>query len=138
MMVSFRTGLYEFLLEQSALTALVGERVYPSVLPDKPTFPSVVYQVISNEQTFTHDGPVALRRPRVQIDVWSRRRLEAEAIESAIISALVGYRGPMGDVDYTAGWGLEISTDIYEQETLLHRISMDFRGWYGTEEGGTS
>lgn len=137
MMVSFRTGLYEFLLSNTAVVALVGERVYPSKLPDKPVLPAVVYQIVSNEQTFTHDGPVALRRPRVQLDVWSHRRLEAERIENAIISAFVGYRGPMGDVDYTAGWGLEVSTDIYEQDTGLHRISMDFRGWYGTEEGGT-
>lgn len=137
MMVSFRAGLFEFLAEQAPIAALVSDRIYPSVLPDKPTLPAVVYQVVSNEQTFTHDGPVALRRPRVQLDVWSHRRLEAERIESAIIAALVGYRGPMGDVDYTAGWGLEVATDIYEQDTGLHRISMDFRGWYGTEEGGT-
>ncbi len=138
MMVSFRAGLYEFLAEQVPVAALVSDRIYPSVLPDKPVLPAVVYQVVSNEQTFTHDGPVPLRRPRIQLDVWAKRRLDAERVEGALMAALVGYRGPMGAVDYTSGWGLELSTDLYEQDTGLHRISMDFRGWYGTEEGGTS
>lgn len=138
MVASFRVGLVDFLLDQAPIRDVVGDRVYPSVLPDKATLPAIVYQVVSNLQEFTYQQAVPLRQPRIQIDGWARSRLETERIENAVAAALVGYRGPMGDVTYTAGWALENSTDLFEQETRLYRISLDFRGWYGVEQGGLS
>lgn len=136
MTVSFRGGLTAFLGSQSEVQALVSDRIHPGRLPDKPTLPAIVYTVVTNETRFTHDGGLPLRHPLVQLDVWSKRAEEAERVEEAVTQALNGYKGPMGDVDYTAGWYLETSTDIYEQDTNLHRISMDFRGWYAQENGG--
>lgn len=138
--VSFRESLRAFLLTDADIAALVDESVHPSVLPEAShrRLPAIVYRVISNEGSFAHDGPVNLRHPRLQLDVWSLRRDEAEAVEDAVVRALLGYRGPMGDTGYTAGWRLEDSTDLYEEDTKLHRISLDFRGWYAPEEGGAS
>lgn len=132
-MVSFREGLREYLAGDSDLEQLVGERIHASRLPDKPTLPAVVYRVVTNAGAISHDGPVELRNPRVQLDVWGSRPVEIEPVAEAITAALLGYRGPMGDVEYTAGWVLADSTDLYEQDTGLHRISLDFRGWYSNE-----
>lgn len=122
---SFITALTAFLRE-----ALGTDRIHPSVLPDPAVLPALVYRVISNAGAIAHDGPVSLRNPRLQIDAWATTALEAEALELAVVNALHGYRGPMGNVDYTAAWRLEDSTQIYETETQFHRVSMDFRGWY--------
>ena len=130
MAVSFRAGLAEFL--RDALGDGVG--IHPSRLPDKPTLPALVYRVISNVGEISHDGGVELRNPRVQLDAWANRQAEAESLADAVTAALNGYRGVMGDVGYTAAWRLEDSTDLYEQETGFYRVSLDFRGWYGTDD----
>lgn len=135
MVTSFRAGLREHLV--NAAGPLVNERVYPGRLPDKPMLPAVVYQVITNVAVFAYEGPIPLRNPRIQIDIWSQRAAEAEQIALAVVEATLGYRGPMGDVGYTAGWRLEDETDIYETETGFYRTSLDFRGWYGQQEGGS-
>jgi hypothetical protein len=131
--MSFRAGLTAFLGSQPAVNELVDGRIHPIRLPDKPTLPAIVYLVVNNGTRFTHDGALPLRHPLIQLDVWSHRVEEAERLSDAVTQALNGYRGPMGDVDYTAGWFMENSTDLYEQDTNLHRISMDFRGWYAQE-----
>ena len=132
-LVSFREGLVTYLTGQSELEQLVSGRIHASRLPDKPILPAVVYRVITNFGGIAHDGPVELRNPRVQLDVWGARPADIEPVAEAITTALLGYRGPMGDVEYTAGWVLADSTDLYEQETGLYRISLDFRGWYSNE-----
>lgn len=132
MVASFRMGFASFLLDQGAVVSLIGERLWASRLPDKPVLPAVVYRVVTNLGAIDHEGAVELRNPRVQLDVWGRKPSEIEPIADALTEALLGYRGPMGEVDYTAGWVLEDTTDMYEEESTLYRISMDFRGWYGT------
>lgn len=131
--VSFREGLVTYLNAQYDLNDMVGGRIHAARLPDKPTLPAVVYRVVTNFGSISHDGPVELRNPRVQLDVWGERPADIEPVAEAIITALLGYRGPMGDVEYTAGWVLADSTDIFEKDTGLYRISMDFRGWYSNE-----
>lgn len=131
MVASFRGGLVSFLLDQGALTGAIGNRLHASRLPDKPVLPAVVYRVVTNQGGIDYEGAVELRNPRVQLDVWGRTPAEIEPIADALTSALLGYRGPMGAVEYTAGWVLEDATDMFEEESGLYRISMDFRGWYG-------
>lgn len=130
MVTSFRAGLRAYL--QNQLGSLVGGRIHPTRLPDKAIFPAIVYQVITNAGRFAHDAPIPLRNPRIQFDVWALKASECETIASALEQALLGYRGPMGDVEYTAAWELITSEDSYEPDTKLERISLDFRGWYGT------
>lgn len=133
MSVSFREALRDYLAADSAIEQLVSGRIHASRLPDKPTLPAVVYRVVTNAGAISHDGPVELRNPRVQLDVWGARPADIEPVAEAITEALLGYRGPMGDVEYTAGWVFADSTDLYEQDTGLYRVSMDFRGWYSNE-----
>lgn len=133
MSVSFREALRDYLAADMAIEQLVSGRIHASRLPDKPTLPAVVYRVVTNAGAISHDGPVELRNPRVQLDVWGARPADIEPVAEAITEALLGYRGPMGDVEYTAGWVFADSTDLYEQDTGLYRVSMDFRGWYSNE-----
>lgn len=139
--VSFREALRDFLLADMGVAAHIGENaVHPSVLPEanQRKLPAIVYSVITDTQMLSHDGPVPLRNPLVQVDVWAGQRLDAELVAEAVIRAMVGYHGAMGDLAYTTAWRLDDSTDLYEQDTKLHRISLEFRGWYAPEEGGAS
>lgn len=46
-MKDFYECLAQYLLEDSALQAAVGDRIYPHILPQKPTLPAVVYTPVS-------------------------------------------------------------------------------------------
>lgn len=129
--MSFRTGLVTYLRAQ---VPSVSNRIYPLVLPNTFTPPSVVYSIVTDLAGYSHDGPIELHNPRIQIDVWSRSILEAERVADEVERAMLGYQGPMGEVEYTAGWRLDTTTDIYENDTKLYRVSSDFRGWYQPQE----
>jgi hypothetical protein len=53
------------------VVALVGDRIYPSVLPQPPTFPAIAYTRVYQDEQFTDDGPSGLRAVRVQIDCYA-------------------------------------------------------------------
>ncbi len=128
--MSLHAGLRAYLLSQTAVTDLVDDRLHPSRLPDKPVLPAVVYTVVADVRDYAHDQALDLGRPLVQLDVWSTRQASALALADALIEALVGYRGAMGGIAYTAGWRLDGQRDLFEEETGFYRVSLDFRGWY--------
>jgi hypothetical protein len=77
------------LLNQAAgLTALVDDRIYPDVMPDSPTFPSVTYQRLSgaSERGSLSDPP--LKSAVFQISAWAKNRPAARAIAAQIRVAL--------------------------------------------------
>jgi len=41
----------------AALSALIGSRIYPLVVPQDATRPAIAYQRISGPRTYSHDGP---------------------------------------------------------------------------------
>lgn len=130
-MVSLRASLASFLAAQ--VPGLAG-RIHPSVLPDKPQLPALVYHVIGDEALITHDGADPLRHPRLQLDIWGARATDVEPLADEVETALLAYRGAMGDIAYTAGWRLEDASDSHEDESGLYRVILDFRGWYQPQE----
>lgn len=130
-MTEFRAGLAAFL---AASCPSVEGRVHPDVLPDKPGLPALAYQLISSIGGLAHDQAIDLRNVRVQIDAWAMTLSEAAAAALEVKRALNGYKGPLGDLAYSAAWSLEGEFDGVEEETRLYRVSLDFRGWY-EEEG---
>lgn len=107
----------------------VNGRVYPGHLPDPPELPALVYQRIATRRPVSYDGPSGFVRARVQLDIWSKSYGEARTIAGAVRRALLGYRGPMG--------GLEVAIpdqasdlDLFEPDTGLYRVSMDFIIWH--------
>lgn len=125
--MSIRAGLFNYIKDN---VPLVNNRVYPSVLPNTFQTPALVYRIITDLAGYDHDGPVELHNPRVQIDIWGKTPKECEQVAQELEAALLGYIGPMGDIEYTAGWRIDTITDFYEADTRLHRISTDYRGWY--------
>ena len=68
-----------------------GERIYPLILPQNPTYPALTYQLISNQGH--HDIPVDY--PRIQITAWSPQLLQAKQLAGEVQAALQRYKGVM-------------------------------------------
>lgn len=72
----------------AALTALVSTRIYPDVMPDSPTFPSVTYHRLSgkSEKGAISDPP--LKSAVFQVSAWAKTRLASRQIAAQVRIAL--------------------------------------------------
>lgn len=113
-----------FLVAQAGITALIGTRVYPSLLPQNVTLPAMVMQMISDPHELLHDGPQGLPTARVQYDCWGRTSLEATNVAQALRAAVDGYVGAMGAVTVTCA-AIENMIDAYEPTTQRYRVIVD-------------
>jgi len=68
--MSIESSLRSYLLADSDISALVGDRIYPMTLPANSELPAIVYQTISNtrEQVMNHKSGIA--HPRIQLTCW--------------------------------------------------------------------
>ena len=84
--MSAALALRSYLLEASAISNLVGARVYPNTLPQGATLPSVVYYAISATHAPGLAGIVDAGTCRVQLDCYAATRLVADQVSAAIVA----------------------------------------------------
>jgi len=110
------------LLAAPAVAALVGQRVYPSKMPQAPTFPTVVLQVISDvpvdSLAVAYDGRLSIAR--LQVDCYAPTYLQAHQVADAVDQVV----SELTEVGLSAV--KETSQDLYDDEVERHRVSMDF------------
>lgn len=118
----FSNDLRAFILEQTSLTDLISDKLFPSVAPEGTPPPYVCYYEVSS--VAWHDLPVAY--PRFQFSVFSKRYLEAKNIAAELRGIIQRYKGTMGNTRVIQGvW--EGSRELYEPDTKLHHIATDFK-----------
>lgn len=109
--------LRALIVADPAIVALVVGRVFPGKLPQGVAMPAIRYTVVSDVPSLTFDGAGELRRARVQVDAYAKRYLDAQALADALEGAVGGSQ---------SDWLLVARRDGYEDETELHRVSLDF------------
>ncbi len=81
----------------SAITALVSNRIYYfDDVPQDVKNPYVVCQTISNVPQIAIDGAAGLNACRIQISIFDTNYKSCLDIESAIKTAINGFKGTMG------------------------------------------
>jgi hypothetical protein len=122
-------AIFKYLSEYSGL---VGSRIYPLKLPQKPTLPAMTYQRISGMHVHSHSGISGLARPRYQFTCWAERYDDAKATAETLRLALDGYKGTMGGVSgvNVSGALSEGDGDIYDPDTKLSGVWHDFFIWH--------
>lgn len=105
---------------QSTLAALVSGRCYPLIAPDNTAKPYITFQVISNVPLMELDEINGTENRRLQVDIFDKTYGGAKTLEDSIKSTLAAaafVKIPMS------------SMDLFEDETQLYRISMDYSVW---------
>lgn len=102
---------------------LVGGRISPDVVPDTHSFPLIVYQFIGGAAGWYLEKKMpSHKHTRLQLTVWSERRLEADVIartaeklicESALVAEPYG-----------------AFTALYEEPIKKYGTRQDFGIWY--------
>lgn len=133
--MSIGADFYTYVAALSSIRAIVGlsttspqkAAVYPNFLPQNHYgFPALTYTQDEDAQSNTLDGVSTLKEALLTADCWALTYLNAHSLANALVTDLVGYRGTFGTV--TADFiRLERSLDLYESDTKLHRVSLQFR-----------
>jgi len=120
---------------KTALVALVGTRVFPSVIPDGQALPAVVHQVISGEAFGSLNAAGDLKSGRVQVTSWAATHAGAWTLAAAVLAALAAYSGaPAGlAVQWIAAEEPGADMPAYAPENEAARawgVRQDFLVWY--------
>jgi len=92
--MSAETELYAVLAAASGLTALVGTRIYPDILPEDHQLPAVVYTRTGTQPVLTVHGGSFGDFTDLQINAWAKTRASAAAVAEQIEAALVAAKFP--------------------------------------------
>lgn len=91
-------ALTTYLLTQTGLTALIGNRIYPDEAPEGETLPYVVYINISDVKDHLFTGQQTLERPVYQYTVYAADKDAASDVAEQIKAALSEYSGTMSGI----------------------------------------
>lgn len=81
--------IFAALTGDATVAGLVVARVYPRKLPQTPTYPSIVYSIISDVPT---EANTELSDVRIQLDCWSATYAGSRVLATAVKRALRYYR----------------------------------------------
>ena len=121
-------GIQQLVTASEAVSALIGARMYPLILPESPVFPAVTYQVISSIEEMTLNGPLGIFTARVQVEAWSGSYGETKAVMAAIRAVLDGFTGALPDGTAVANlWLADSPADSFAPEPRLYSTRQDFK-----------
>lgn len=104
---AFRTKL----LSYPAVTAAVGQRIYPDVLPQKATMPAMLATVISTRRETHLMDVTRTAHSRIQIECYALTRAGADELAHIVRkTGIAAFRGTVNGVEF-----LGITIDSGEQ-----------------------
>jgi len=123
-------SLNTFLRAQSSITTLASTRIYPIILPQKPTFPAVTYREESHDLIESFDGQNGLTQSFYMLDAWAKTYASVTALNDAIRTALKNHSGAMGSISVTRVTLVSGPISVYEDEVEAYRQTQVFSIWH--------
>ena len=134
-------GLYATLAGDAAVSALVGTRIYPLMIPqqvytESTKQPCIVYTLEGRSRQVRYSGTDTLVRGNLAIDCYARTYAAAQALADAVRALLEDYSGTM------TGNGSPVSTNVVKKifidnelelvdvEPGLYRVGQSYTIWY--------
>ena len=88
--------IFGILNGNSAVTGVVGSKIFPSQAPQTTSFPFIVFETISTMPNNTKSGPSEMDQYRIQVTTLAKENNQANDIADKVRSALDYYKS--GDV----------------------------------------
>lgn len=119
--MSFASGITSYLDAQTAITSLVGTRIYPLVRPQGGALPAIVWHRQNEEREHemgaqaNHLQATGVVSATVTFESYAATYLAADAIDQALRSVLHGWRDHDGTNIEVLGSFLDNTSDFLEQ-----------------------
>lgn len=92
-------AFYHYLSNTSAITSVVGTRIYNSVVDqNNSTYPVLVYTLVASTYNYHLKGVAGIASARFQIDAYGTTLASCLALSEAVKGKLNGYQGTMNSV----------------------------------------
>jgi len=92
------------LTNDESIGSLVSNNIFPHVIPQGKTVPAVVYQVISEENSYNLDEINNMHETRIQVTSWADNYSEATLLHEYVENALDHYSATDGRVHIVFAW----------------------------------
>lgn len=125
-------AVYARVASLSAVTALVGARVYLDKTPQDPTYPLVLVQSAGDHRDQHLRGPSGVGYSRVQVEARAHENSGVDAYEVADLFAAIDGDGLGTSASGLFGWAGTIGSPGFEVMNCAHRGSRD--RFYDAEE----
>ncbi len=90
------TAIVKHLVANSGVAALVGEQIYPELIPAEASLPAISISEVGSLEYQCLEGGAGLFNTTMQINCWSEVVDTARSVRKAAIAALDGFAGTMG------------------------------------------
>ena len=127
-------ALIAILLANSGVATSLGTRVNWVRRPQEAdVFPSCILQRVSGQRQYNLQASDGLVNSRVQMDVWASTYISAKTASRAIVAALTGYKGTVGNTKIQ-GIFINGERDLPDEDNdannRLYRVSIDALIWH--------
>jgi hypothetical protein len=134
-------SLYNYLSNNAGVSALVGTRIFPLVIPqqsyDEATKqPCLVYTMDTDQRQVRFAGSDTLVRGRLTVDCYATRYIQSQALAAAARSALIDFSGsmqaatsPLSSVSVQRIF-LDNETSLTDENPGLYRVMQRYIVWY--------
>ena len=124
-MASLEDALQALVVGDSGISAVIGTRCYPSVIPESASLPAIAYQRIDANRPLTHNGPSGLSKPRIQFDFVAKTYKEGENLGALLRGLLNGYTGTVNGVEIEF-ISLETDEFVYGRTGKNYQFMQDY------------
>ncbi|OGR95738.1 MAG: hypothetical protein A2V88_15970 [Elusimicrobia bacterium RBG_16_66_12] len=114
-----------------AVSAIVGTRIWPLILPQSPALPAITYQRISLVSPVTLDSAIGPERIRLQVDCWALTWDAVRDLAHAVKATLHGFSGIVAGQQPLNGVFLDSEADLFEPSVGqagqgIYRVTADY------------
>lgn len=131
-MADVSAALRDRLKALATVSAIVSDRVYLSVRPQKTPLPALVITKVSPGRTYTFKGRVGLEGSRFRFAAFADRRGVARALADAVIDE-IERPAEFGGVRFDVGF-LQFDRDLGEQNasSYTHHQNVEMIVWWSS------
>lgn len=142
-------GLALFITGDTGVAALIGDRLYPTKLPEGTARPAVTYARTATRRDYGVSGVLNPVRATVEVSCWGDSYADAKTLADAVRQATRtdgkgngktlgdGYRGPMGAADEFFVQKTDVGDDadgyappVDESDQGVYSVSLSVGVWF--------
>jgi len=126
------TNVYNYLKTEATVIAVTGQRIYPEILPEDPTFEAITFRAVDHDIDNVFGGSSGFCRSDYHVDAWGDTHAEADALAKIVRDALK-------DLNFASFGGITVQSiqitmgplTVYEDSVKAYRVTQTFSIWHG-------
>jgi hypothetical protein len=118
--------IYSRLSTDGSITAYIGTKIYPDIVPQNVQYPFVVYTITNSTPVDYKDGQSNLEEIELQIDVYTQNYDDTQDLANLIRNRLDRFTGIVEGVEVQSIKYTASDSQVFNAELSVYWMSIDF------------